>query len=247
MLDRMLARIGVGAATVDTYLSSGAAMPGGTLSGDIIIQGGQVPQAINRLYLQLMTRYKADERVHNYVLARATVGEPLTVQPEASWTQPFTIELPYTTPLTIGRTPVYLVTGLDLTAAFDPRDTDTIQVTPHPLQQRVLAALHELGFQLWHAEVEHSSHWGRYGSPIVQELEFRPSGSYSRHLRELEVIFGLDQAGLDVFIEVDRRARGLGLLFESLNEQRTSLRFTLADLERSDWTARIQATIDARL
>lgn len=246
MLDRMLARIGVGAATVDTYLSSAAAMPGGMLSGDIVIQGGQVPQAINRLYLQLMTRYKVDDRVHNYVLASATVGEPLTAEPQTRWAQPFTIELPWTTPLTVGRTPVYLVTGLDLSAAFDPRDTDTIQVTPHPLQQRALAALSELGFQLWQSEVEYSQ-WQRYGSPIVQELEFRPAGRYSRHLRELDVIFGLNQGGLDVFIEVDRRARGLGLLFESLNEGHASLRFTHADLELSDWAARIQATIDARL
>lgn len=243
MLDRMLARIGVGAATVDTYLSSVAAVPGGTLSGDIVIQGGQVPQEINRLYLQLMTRYKVDDRTHNHVLSSYTIGEPLTVQPQTQVAQPFAIELPTTTPLTVGRTPIYLVTGLDLTGAFDPKDSDTIQVTPHPLQQRVLTALDELGFQLWHAETEYDTRWGR----LVQELEFRPSGRYREHLRELELIFGLDHDGLDVFIEIDRRARGLGLFFESLNEQRGSLHFTLADMERSDWTARLQATIDARL
>jgi sporulation-control protein len=82
---------------------------------------------------------------------------------------------------------------------------------------------------------------------VVQELEFRPSGTYRQHLRELEAMFHLDQHGLDVFLEIDRRARGLGLFFEGLNERHTGLHFTLADLQRSDWTAQIKAAIDQRM
>jgi sporulation-control protein len=247
MFDTLLARIGIGAATVDTYLENTTVTPGDLVRGEIVIQGGQVPQTMTKLYARLMTRYKSDDRVHNFVLASQMLSDGFQIEPEVRWAQPFELQVPYHTPLTMLRTPVYLVTALDLPGALDPKDTDSVTVRPHPLQARVLTAIDQLGFQLWQDETEYHGQWARYGSPVVQELEFRPSGAYRHHLRELEVMFHLDQQGLDVFLEIDRRARGLGLLFEGLNERHTGLRFTINDLQRSDWTAQIKAAIDQQL
>ncbi len=247
MLDNLLARIGIGAATVDTYLDKTTVTPGELIRGEIVIQGGQVSQTMTKLYARLMTRYKSDDRVHNFILASHMLSDGFQIEPEAQWVQPFEFQVPFHTPLTLLRTPVYLVTALDLPGALDPKDTDSVTVHPHPLQARVLTAIDQLGFQLWQDETEYHGQWARYGSPVVQELEFRPSGAYRQHLRELEIIFHLDQDGLDVFLEIDRRARGLGLFFEGLNERHVGLHFTTADLARADWTAQLKAAIDQRL
>jgi sporulation-control protein len=247
MLEGMLSRVGIGAATVDTRLLRTTVFPGDTISGEIAIQGGQVAQAIQQLYLRIMTRYKTDQNTHNLTLAEYALADALTVEPGAVWQRSFEVLMPYTTPLTLRHTPVFAVTGLDIPYALDPKDKDMLRVEPHPLQARVLEALEELGFKLWQAETEYHPHRSFYGSPLVQELEFHAGRAYQRRLRELEVVFRLDESGLNVFLEIDRRARGLGLFFESLNEHHASLRFTNVDLQRSDWTTRIQAAIDARL
>jgi sporulation-control protein len=247
VVTELLTRIGIGSATVDTRLANATVVPGDTLRGEVVIQGGSAAQEINTLYLRIMTRYKSDDHTHDLALASHTLAEPMTIQPGSSWQQTFEVQLPYTTPLTLKRTPVYVMTGLDITMALDPKDTDMLRVMPHPLQARFLQSLEELGFYLWQDELERHASWSHSGGGIVQELEFHPNGAYRNRLRELEVIFHLDESSLQVFLEIDRRARGLGLLFESLNEHHSSLRFTSADLDRTDWTAQIQSAIDARL
>lgn len=247
MVAQLLTRIGIGSATVDTRLQSAHVIPGDLLRGEVVIQGGAAAQEMANLYLRIMTRYKTDEHTHDLTLASYTLAEPMTIQPGSHWQRSFEVELPYATPLTLRRTPVYVVTSVDVEMSIDPKDTDMLHVGPHPLQERVLQALQELGFALWQDELERQPNWSHGGGGVVQELEFHPQGAYRQRLRELEVIFRLDASGLAVFLEIDRRARGLGLLFESLNEQHTGLRFTTADLQRTDWTDRIQAAINARL
>lgn len=247
MLDGIFARVGIGAATVDTQIRPTTVIPGDTLQGEVIVQGGKVPQEVNALYLRLMTRYRTDESIRTFVLASRTLSAPMTIEPEQTWRQAFNLDVPYYTPLTIGHTPVYVVTGLDIALSVDPQDTDKLRVNPHPLQSRVLQALEELGFHLRREETEYHGHWGHYGSPLIQELEFHPPAVYRHRMTELEVVFRLDAAHLDVYLEIDRRARGLGLLFESLNERYEQMRFTNADLQRGDWAARIDAAIRKRL
>lgn len=247
MFTELLTRIGIGSATVDTRLYNASVAPGDMLRGEVVIQGGSAAQEMTTLYLRIMTRYKTDDHTHDLTLASYTLAEPMTIQPGSTWQQPFEVKLPYATPLTLKRTPVYVVTGVDISMSLDPKDKDMLRVMPHPLQERFLRSLEELGFYLWQDGLERHPSWSHSGGGVIQELEFHPNGAYRSHLRELEVIFHLDESGLQVFLEIDRRARGLGLLFENLNEHHTSLRFTNADLNRADWTAQIQSVINARL
>jgi sporulation-control protein len=247
VVSELLTRIGIGSATVDTRLATASVVPGDLLRGEVVIQGGSAAQQMNTLYLRIMTRYKSDEHTHDLALASYSLAEPMTIQPGSLWQQSFEVKLPYSLPLTLKRTPVFVTTGVDIAMALDPKDTDLLRVLPHPLQERFIQSLEGLGFYLWHDELERHPRWSHSGGGVVQELEFRPQGTYRSHVQELEVIFDLDESGLQVFLEIDRRARGLGLLFENLNEQYASLRFTTADLQRADWTAQIQAVINARL
>ena len=139
-------------------------------------------------------------------------------------------------------------TGLDVSGAIDPSDADPIQVSPHPLQQAILEAAQNLGFQLRQVENEYDP---RRGAPLpfVQQLEFRSRGRYAGRVEEVELVFKLmSDDALDVLVELDRRARSLGGLLESaleMNERFSRLRVTRADAERGAVEAMLAQTIDS--
>ncbi len=210
---KLLASVGIGAAKVDTRLYDDSLIPGEMLSGEVHITGGDAFQEIDDIYLYVATEYKREVNdstvTEKCVLAKYHLSERLNLQPKAAKVIPFWFQLPYQTPLTIGHQPVYLRTGLDISSAIDPTDTDYIHVNPHPLMQQVLDALKNLGFQLHQVDCEYHPHLGS-SYPFVQEFEFRPIGKYRGHLDELEVIFSLNSIQLEVFLSLDKRARGFG-------------------------------------
>jgi sporulation-control protein len=210
---KLLARVGIGAATVDTRLYDDLLAPGEMLNGEVYITGGDVSQEIDDIYLYLATQYKREVDdttvLEECILMEYRLSERFSLQPKEVKVIPFSLPLPEETPLTLTDQPVYLRTGLDISTAVDPKDTDYIQVRPHPLMQLVLEALENLGFQLYKVDCEYNPHFGgRY--PFVQEFEFRPIGNYQGHLDELEIIFSIYSDVLEVFLEIDKRARGFG-------------------------------------
>jgi sporulation-control protein len=154
--------------------------------------------------------------------------------------------LPHGTPLSLGHERVYLKTGLDVSGALDPSDTDESRVVPHPLQQAVLDAAGNLGFRLYQAENEFDPRKGD-PYPFGQQLEFRPQGRYAGHVEELELVFKLGEDLLDVLVGLDRQARSLGSFLESameLNERFDRLRVTPADVGSGAVDAMLAQLID---
>lgn len=248
MFKKLLAKVGIGAATVDTRLYDDALVPGGMLEGEVYMTGGDVSQEIDDIYLYLATQYKREVEdstvTEECTLVKYRLSERFSLQPKEAKVIPFSVPLPYETPLTVGNQPVYLRTGLDISTAIDPKDTDYIQVHPHPLMQAVLDALENLDFQLYKVDCEYSPHFGgRY--PFVQEFEFRPVGKYRGHLDELEVIFSLNSDILDVFLEIDRRARGFGgLLAEAFDIDERYVRFQVTPDYLNGYLGDVAALID---
>ncbi|MCP6759323.1 MAG: sporulation protein [Fischerella sp. CENA71] len=246
MLKKMLASVGIGAAKVDTRIFNASVVPGDVLEGEVYIIGGDIAQDINDIYLKLATEYERevdDSTVHEEcVMIDYRLLERLTVQPKEEIVVPFALELPYEMPLTMGRTPVYIRTGLDIKTAINPRDRDILEVRPHPLMERVFTAIERLGFHLHKVDCEYTHAFG--GSyPFVQEFEFKPSGEYRNYLDELEIIFRLHPEELEVLLEIDKRARGFGgWLNEALDLDERYARFYLAesDLDQVD----VEAMID---
>ena len=143
----------------------------------------------------------------------------------------------------------WLSTSLEVEGALDPNDRDEISVVPTPLQTRLMEAMMQLGFQVRQARCE-KSRLGR-GVPFVQEIEMRPvSGPFRGVLDEVDVITWAGPGTLEVMLEVDRKARGLGSLFAEMlemDESRLRLEFSDADLAQSvaQWAARIQGAIQS--
>ncbi|HZG84998.1 sporulation protein [Paenibacillus sp.] len=247
--NRVMASIGIGAAQVDTVLEKNRYAPGELVRGVVKIKGGNVEQQVDSIYISVMTQYvkEVDDRkvYQSAEVAKTRVSEPFLVKPQAASEIPFSFELPLTTPLSVGRTPVWLKTGLDIKSAVDPTDDDKIEVVPNAAMQAVLDGVSELGFRLRNADCEYAPRFG-YGA-FVQELEFVPmSGPYRGRLDELEVIMHPRGDSIDLFLQVDRRARGLaGLFSEALEMDETNVRFTLDAATLSRGAGAVAAQLDA--
>lgn len=239
MFKKLLASAGIGSAQVDTRLSRDSFVPGEIVQGEVYVTGGDIAQDIDEIYMYVVTHYERKRDDNTYkeecILLKHRVSERFSLAFKEQIVISFSLQLPYATPLTIGRQPVYLRTGLDIKNAVDPGDSDFIEVRAHPMMARVLDAVHDAGFQLFKVDCEYNRYLGRT-YPFVQEFEFRPSGRYRNQIEELEVIFFLKEDELEVYLEIDKRAHGfMGKLEEAvhLDERYASLRLTASDRNRS--------------
>jgi len=221
-LQKLLAAVGVGAATIDAVLDDDRIVVGGTLSGVLRIRGGSVEQKADRVLLDVSTyveREVNDSRVKEArVVHRHELPGPFVLAPNSQHDVRFAFQIPFHTPVTVhgSRYPIWLRSGLDLPFAVDPSDQDLLEVHPTLAMANVLTAMERLGFRLYKADVEHRPRW-RGGVGFVQEFEFRPVHRGQRHLDEVEVVF-LNESGqnVEVLLQIDRAARGFaGMLMEA--------------------------------
>ncbi len=211
----MMAAVGVGGARVETQVHHRAVRIGEELTGVVVLQGGSVEQRVERVNMGLATRYRAEDQDVTHTLWTRPVLGSIDLRPGERRELPFRFTVPQGTPLTLPGTAVWLVTDADIAGAFDPGDHDQLQILPSREMEVVLEAAGRLGFRLAGSEVEY--HHGR----VVQELSFRPPYGASG-IQELELmLFPAAGGGLDVRLEVDRRARGLASLFVEEFEQQS--------------------------
>jgi len=221
-LQKLLAAVGVGSATIDAVLDDDRVVVGGTLSGVLRIRGGAVEQKADRILLDVSTyveREVNDSRVKEArVVHRHELPGPFVIAPNGNYEERFAFHVPFHTPVTVhgSRYPIWLRSGLDIPFAMDPGDQDMLEVYPTQAMANVLTAMERLGFSLYKADVEHRPRW-RGGVGFVQEFEFRPAHRGQRHLDEVEVVFlGESGGNVEVLLQIDRAARGLaGMLMEA--------------------------------
>ncbi|PLT28716.1 sporulation protein [Peribacillus deserti] len=234
LFNKMLASIGIGTANVDTKLDSDRYQPGQTVRGQVEIKGGSVEQKIEEIYLTLHTTFikEHDDKkyTHTAALEKLRLNDPFTVAPGEVRSIPFSLLLPNDTPLTYGRTKVWISTGLEIKNAVDPSDEDYIQILPGALVHSALLALTDLGFKLRQAECEAVSYKLNHHLPFIQEFEFIPvNGPYRGKLDELELSFlSVSEERAEILLEVDRKAKGLaGLFAEAMEMDETMVRASI--------------------
>ncbi|MEH7115870.1 sporulation protein [Neobacillus vireti] len=248
--NKVFASVGIGAAEVDTKLEKDTYMPGETVQGVVAIKGGKIDQQIDEIYLALNTTYlrESDERKYSVTatIDRFRLTTPFTIRAKENKDIPFSFQLPYDTPLSIGRSKVWVTTGLDIKGAVDPSDQDYLKVVPNPLMSAVFETIDQLGFRLREADCEEAPRRLRGRLPFVQEFEFVPtSGLFRGRLDELEVVFFPGGNGtVDIMFQVDRRARGLaGLFSEALGTDETNVRLTITNEDIPTLQQKIQNAI----
>lgn len=248
--NKVFASVGIGSASVDTKLEKDTYMPGETIKGVVEIKGGKVDQNVDEIYLTLNTTYlkESDDRKYTVTAAieRFRLTTPFTIKENERKEIPFTFQLPYDTPLTIGRSKVWVSTGLDIKGGVDPSDQDQLKVVPNQLMYAVFNAVENLGFRIRDADCEEAPRRLRGRLPFVQEFEYIPtSGPFRGRLDELEVVFIPSGHGaLDILLQVDRRARGLsGLFSEAMGTDETNVRLTVTETDIPYLAQKIQSVI----
>ncbi|MYZ05851.1 sporulation protein [Streptomyces sp. SID2999] len=237
---RLLGSLGAGGPTVDTVLDPGAALPGGTLSGEVRLAGGSASVDVDHITLELVARVEAEhedgESEGSVVFERFTVGGGFRLGEGERRAVRFDVPLPWETPVTeLYGQPLGIVLGvrteLAVTGARDKGDLDPLAVRPLPVQEAVLEALGQLGFGFRSADLE----YGRIGGkgqqlPFYQEIELTPAPQYAHSAGEFELTFLAHPGGMEVVVEADKRGGLLGGGHDALG------RFTVShDVAGVDW------------
>ncbi|WP_432138332.1 sporulation protein [Streptomyces sp. bgisy154] len=244
---RLLGSLGVGGPTVDTVLEPGAARPGGTLTGRIDLKGGDADFDIEHIALELVARVEAEhedgEAEGVVAFDRFTVGGGFRLAAGEPHSVPFTVTLPWETPITeLYGQGLGIVLGvrteLAVAGARDKGDLDQLNIAPLPVQEAILEAFGQLGFGFRSADLE----YGRIGGtgqqlPFYQEIELTPAPQYAYQINEVELTFLAGPAGVEVVLEADRR----GGLFSSGHDALT--RFTVGHHDVRDWNAEVDEWI----
>ena len=212
---RLLSSIGVGAATVDTRLERDELVPGEEVRGVVDVKGGSSEQEVNGIRLEVQTHYKrvsGDNTVtETATIERFPVSGHRTIAANSQEEIPFAFRLPHDTPLTLGRSSVWIRTALDVRMALDPSDSDSVTVRPNHTMRFILESMDRLGFRMREVENEELPHRLRRRLPFGQELEFiAGSGEFRGRFDEIELLMFPSEGSVDLILQIDRRARGLG-------------------------------------
>lgn len=261
LFKKVLSSVGIGSAKVDAIVDNERTTPGELIQGHVEVQGGKVAQAINHIKLEVRcyyyseeTYYETDEdgeesehtrRIRNEaILASYKLTDAFTTDIGQTQRFDFSIELPFYAPLSFGDARIWLRTDLDIAAAIDKSDKDTLEVLPTPRQQQLLDAMNALGFVLAEVECEEGR---QFGQPYVQEFEFKPQqGEFRGRVDEVEVLMVSHPDRLELLIEIDRRARGFSGFFSEISgRDETKLWLDIEDMEQAEVTALLYNVIDA--
>lgn len=233
--------LGVGGAKVDTVLSTKNTAPGEIVEGFVNIYGGEVDQQIKNIYIDVKTTYEKESNdktaqlesiIQNYTIK---LDKDITAKEQVKI--PFSFKLDLNCPISKHKSRVWLSTRLDLENAVDNFDGDTINVLPNKYMKNVLESVTQLGFRI--REVENVYDKLRMGpNKFVQEFEYIPSGEFRRKLDELEVVFVSISNGYRVYLQIDRKVRGLGSLIAekmSLDESNVYIDFSYEELSNEEY------------
>ncbi|WP_445491147.1 sporulation protein [Niallia sp. 03133] len=248
---KALASVGIGAAKVDTILHQARISPGEMVSGEIVINGGNVEQTIDKIYLRIFSTYEKESDEKKYtdisLIDSFLAAENLTIGVKEQKKIPFSFCLTKYTPLTLGKTKVWISTGLDIKNAVDPSDKDYLEIKANDLLSSLFTSLSELGFQLKHVECKKGSYHTRNHLPFLQELEYMPvSGPFYRRLDEIEImLLAVEEKQLDLLIQIDKKARGLsGLFAEAFDMDEQFVLLTIMEEDKSILKQKLSAIIE---
>ncbi|MBO8197782.1 sporulation protein [Streptomyces smyrnaeus] len=246
---RLLGALGVGGPSVDTVLDDGPVRPGGPLSGQVHLEGGSADCEIEQITLELVARVEAEHggEEHEGVIAfdRLTVGGGFRLTEGERRNVPFTVTVPWETPITeLHGQPLGVILGvrteLAVAGAKDKGDLDPLRVTPLPAQEAVLEALGQLGFGFKSADLELGHiHGTGQTLPFYQEIELSPAPQYAPAVNEVEVTFLATPGGMEVVLEADKRGGLFSVGHDAVN------RFTVSHegVEHLDWNTEVDSWV----
>ncbi|MEF9958281.1 MAG: sporulation protein [Acinetobacter sp.] len=233
MFNKLMSGLGMQGIQVNTCIYTATPQAGQVINGDVIFKGASSNKNINGIFLKLMTtaEVETDDSEYNTALTIAQwhISGAFELQANQSHSLPFSIQLPFETPITqvpchVNKTRVWLHTHLDVDWGIDATDKDYLQILPTPTMQAFIQAMQQCGFHLATVDVEKGQLRGHgFHSTIgcYQELEFKPT-TFFNGINEIEVSFVAEQHQTHVLLEVDRKFRGDGFKSLTIPHQHTN-------------------------
>jgi len=213
IINKIMATVGIGSVSVDTIIENPSVSAGEEVSGYVTIKGGKIPQKIEDIYLYVMTKvekennkikFSAKEKVQKVVIP---VGQ--TIAKEDNLKLPFKFILNKQTPFSTMKTPVWIHTGLDIKNVLDPKDNDSLRVNAGQYLQAVLDAFERLDLVIY--RVVNVVDFYDSSLPFLQQIEFRPTGSYKYEINYIKVMYILHEANLELVMHVSKSSKDLDM------------------------------------
>lgn len=202
MFKKFLSKIGIGAATVNLVLDQTTARIGEEVTGTIHIEGGNVDQQVDAIFVNLDIEAKKGDQLLHRKVDSVRVATNLQIKTGEKTQLPFRYVIPEL-PTTTKRVSYTFHTSLDIPGAIDKHDFDKFVIQPRASVAMVKDALQALGFQESYDSGEFDGYY--------QEFEYRATGgAFKGRIDELELIFLPVEEGVQLHVELDKRGRGLG-------------------------------------
>lgn len=195
MFKKLMASFGVGAAKVNLVLENEQCRIGESVTGKVIVEGGNVAQGVHTLDVDVVMKVNIRGKEINKVVDTVKVARDFRIEARETRELPFEHRIPNHYPISRGSVAYSLVTKTDIAQAVDTGDHDRLVVLPSRQMALVFDALQTLGFK----EKIGSGKIERYG----QEFEFYPPEHFSDQLRELELKFYSQGDDFKLFLELE--------------------------------------------
>lgn len=195
MFKKMMAKFGKGSARVDLVLHQSEVPLGGQIRGELILQGGTVEQAINKVQVEMYFELKSKEQNFTHLIAVIPYQAEFVIQSEERKVVPFELNLPEDLLVSSPTCSYYLISKMDIQGGIDSSDQDEIIITPTFDLMQTLLALEQIGFR----ELETS----RSFNGVTQEFIFVPTSFLLGKLEQLSFIVGLDPRQIRLLASLD--------------------------------------------
>lgn len=249
MFKKVLQAVGVGGPSVDAVVPDEPVRPGGQLFGEIQVGGASSETSIQRIEVGLVAEVEVgDGQRRGAACQRVQVCDAFDLAAEQYHTLPFTLPVPWQSPITmVNGQPLPgmrlgLLTEAAVANAVDTSDLDPVEVEPLPAQQAVLNALLGMGAAIRRGDLEHGYiRGGQQEFAFYQEIEFFPPAQFAGAVGEIELTFLAHPGGLDVILEADRR----GGLFTPGGDAVGRIQRGHEEALSTDWQAEITRWLQA--
>ncbi|SDZ14114.1 sporulation protein [Thermoactinomyces sp. DSM 45892] len=195
MFKNLLAKFGHGSAKVDLVLDKQSFTLGESVSGSLMIQGGEVEQKINRIDIDFVVSIRKDGHEYKQVIQTFPFHHTFHIQPAERRTFPFSYTMPNNLLVSGTSVAYFFKTRLDIADGVDSSDRDFVHIDPPARLQQVIHAFQQLGF--------HEKYDSRSFDGYMQEFEFAPTNYFRDKVQEVEFKAAIEEGGVRLLLEVD--------------------------------------------
>lgn len=231
----------MGAAKIDLILTRDYVMTNEQVEGKIVLQGGDVAQEIEGLFVEFKVNSRFSQGDHTVFVDEVVkqvpvIRETFHVQPGENREFPFSFHCPDGLAVSSVNTRYYFQTNLEIKSGVDAKDRDFIEVLPTGILGNFLAGFKALGF------VHRAEGYTGKKRDDNQIIQFQPTTWLRGEYDEIVFSFtpGYSHREVSGFFELDKRTSGLmGALADQmdLDEKKGHYRFSAEQLATPEQAA----------